>query len=136
MNGTYLFVMILLNDISLNVGKRGTIHFKKGAYAYVGSALNGLDQRIHRHLRLDKKIHWHIDFLFPYVEIINVFYKENNRREECTIARLLESNFTNIPGFGCSDCTCKSHLFSSVSEELCKIIATLGMKPYLLHPNP
>ncbi|HWR26982.1 MAG TPA: GIY-YIG nuclease family protein, partial [Candidatus Thermoplasmatota archaeon] len=72
--------------------------------------MNGLDQRIQRHLRTNKKTHWHIDYLLPSTEIVDIFYKENTRKEECRIAREFERNFTNISGFGCSDCTCKSHL--------------------------
>jgi Uri superfamily endonuclease len=136
MKGTYLLVMELHNDTSILVGNRGMIHFQKGYYIYVGSALNGLDQRIQRHLRNDKKIHWHIDYLLPPAEILTIFYKENTRREECRIARLFARNFRIIPSFGCSDCACISHLFSGEYEELHKIIVTLGMKPYLVYPNP
>ena len=135
MNGTYLLVMTLPNDASVMVGKRGVINFKKGSYAYVGSALNGLDQRINRHLRNDKKIHWHIDYLLPYTEIVDIFYKENNKREECKIARLLERNFTNIPSFGCSDCCCKSHLFYGFSEEITQVAIRLKMKLFQLDAN-
>ena len=46
MNGSYLIVMALPNDTSVMVGKRRAINFKKGSYAYVGSVLNGLDQRM------------------------------------------------------------------------------------------
>ena len=135
MNGTYLLVITLPNDTSVIVGKRGMINFKKGFYGYVGSALNRLEQRISRHLRNDKKTHWHIDFFLPYTEIINVFYKENNRREECTIARFLEKNFTNIPGFGCSDCSCKSHLFYGFFEEITLVTIRLKMKLFQLDAN-
>jgi Uri superfamily endonuclease len=46
MKGTYLLVMELHEDTSIMVGKHRIIHFKKGYYVYVGSALNGLEQRI------------------------------------------------------------------------------------------
>jgi Uri superfamily endonuclease len=132
MKGTYLLIMILPKDVSLVVGKHGLLHFKKGCYAYVGSALNGLDQRIQRHLRADKKTHWHIDYLLPFTEIVEIFYKENNRREECSIAQDLERNFTSIPGFGCSDCSCKSHLFYGSFDKIIQIVPSLHMKMYPL----
>ncbi|MCJ7698305.1 MAG: GIY-YIG nuclease family protein [Thermoplasmata archaeon] len=97
MKGTYLLLMTLPKDTSVMVGKQGLLHFKKGCYAYVGSALSGLDQRIQRHLRTDKKIHWNIDYLLPFTEIVEIFFKENNRREECRLAQLLERNFGSIP---------------------------------------
>jgi Uri superfamily endonuclease len=136
MKGVYLLLLELPKPLILTIGKLGTIHFEKGWYAYIGSALNGLDQRIQRHLRTNKKTHWHIDYLLPYTEIVNVFYKENNQREECKIAQSLESNFGNIPGFGCSDCTCTSHLLKVSSEDINRIIDSLGMKPYPLYTNP
>jgi Uri superfamily endonuclease len=135
MNGTYLLIMALPKDTSVMVGKHGTLHFKKGCYAYVGSALNGLDQRIQRYLRTDKKAHWHIDYLLPFTEIVEILYKENNRREECSIAQFLERNFGSIPGFGCSDCSCKSHLFYGSSEEITQVAINLQMKSYLLDAN-
>jgi len=130
--GTYLLVMKLYKDASITVGKLGVIYFKKGYYVYIGSASNGLQQRIQRHLRTYKKIHWHIDYFLPYTEIVNIFYKENTRKEECKIARLFKKNFINIPGFGCSDCSCKSHLFHGHLKELSQIANDLQMRTYLL----
>jgi Uri superfamily endonuclease len=135
MKGTYLLLMILPKDTPIRVGKHGLLHFKKGCYAYVGSALNGLDQRIQRHLRRDKKTHWHIDYLLPFTEIVEILYKENNRREECRIAQDLERNFASIPGFGCGDCSCKSHLFFGLSEDIIQVATTLHMKLYPIHTN-
>ena len=135
MNGTYLLIITLPKDTTVMVGKQGLLHFKKGYYAYVGSALNGLDQRIQRHLKADKKIHWHIDYLLAFTEIVEIFYKENNRREECSIAQVLERNFTSIPGFGCSDCSCKSHLFFGSSEEITQVVTHLEMKLYQFDAN-
>jgi Uri superfamily endonuclease len=135
MKGTYLLVMTLPEDTSITVGKHGVIYFQKGCYAYVGSALNGLDQRIQRHLRRQKKIHWHIDYLLPFVKIVEIFYKENLRREECKVAQLLERNFVSIPGFGSSDCSCHSHLFYGNSEEITQVVINLQMKSYLLDAN-
>jgi Uri superfamily endonuclease len=132
MKGTYLLVMKLYKDASITVGKLGVIYFKKGYYVYIGSASNGLQQRIQRHLRTYKKIHWHIDYFLPYTEIVNIFYKENTRKEECKIARLFKKNFINIPGFGCSDCSCKSHLFHGHLKELSQIANDLQMRTYLL----
>jgi len=132
MKGTYPLVIKLYKDASITVGKLGVIYFKKGYYVYIGSASNGLQQRIQRHLRTYKKIHWHIDYFLPYTEIVNIFYKENTRKEECKIARLFKKNFINIPGFGCSDCSCKSHLFHGHLKELSQIANDLQMRTYLL----
>jgi Uri superfamily endonuclease len=136
MNGTYLLMMELQHQTTIHVGKLGRISFNKGWYVYVGSALNGLDQRIKRHLRAEKKLHWHIDYLLPFTAIVGVYYKENNKKEECTIADLFKQNLTNIPGFGCSDCYCASHLFYGSCEEIINVVKTLPLKSYMVHPNP
>ena len=111
MKGSYILIIELKKAKTIQIGKFDKIHFKKGIYAYVGSALNGLEARINRHLRKTKKKHWHIDYLLDFAEIVDVYYKENDAKEECKIAEKFEGEFVPIPGFGCSDCRCKSHLF-------------------------
>lgn len=115
MKGSYILVIELKKDKTIQIGTLGKIHFKKGFYAYVGSALNGLEQRINRHLRKIKKKHWHIDYFLDFAEVVDVFYKENETREECKIAKMLGNQLVSIPGFGSSDCRCKSHLFYGFS---------------------
>ena len=135
MKGSYLLVIKKENDSIIRIGKLGEIPLKKGFYVYVGSALNGLEQRIQRHLRENKKIHWHIDYLLKHAKIINAFYKENNTREECFIAKIFEETLHSISGFGCSDCKCKSHLFYGTYNEIKHIIDGLNMKPYSSNAN-
>lgn len=130
MKGTYLLVMKLPKDAKVRIGKRGRRGFKNGYYVYIGSALNGLEKRIQRHLRSEKKTHWHIDYLRPYTEVSDIFYKENTIKEECRIAQVFEEQFDSIPGFGCSDCSCKSHLFYGVSQEIGRLAGALEMKPF------
>jgi len=130
MKGSYILLIELKKDILAPIGKLGIKHFSKGYYVYVGSALNGLEQRIQRHLRRQKKMHWHIDYFLKHAEIKNVFYKESNIREECKIAKTLESALSPIPGFGCSDCKCKSHFFYTSLNDVTNIVDKLGMIPY------
>jgi Uri superfamily endonuclease len=132
MKGAYLLVMILPQDTSVLVGKQGVIHFQKGCYVYVGSALNGLEQRIARHLRSNKKIHWHVDYLLSHMELVEIFYKENTRREECTLAQALNATFKNVPGVGSSDCSCPSHLFVGSPDAFRQAAASLHMDEYPL----
>ena len=63
MKGSYLLLIELKDKETIQIGKLGKIDFMKGFYVYIGSAINGLEQRINRHLRKEKKLHWHIDFL-------------------------------------------------------------------------
>jgi len=130
MKGSYILLVELKNDTTINIGKLGKKQFNKGYYAYVGSALNGLEQRIERHLQSQKKMHWHIDSLLRHAKIINIFYKENKIREECNIAKTLDKKLLSVPDFGCSDCTCKSHLFYGYQKNVMKAINELEMTPY------
>jgi len=135
MKGTYLLVIELNKDLSIDIGKLGSIEFKSGFYLYVGSALNGLDQRIQRHLKSEKKLHWHIDYLLKHAKIISVFYRESDNREECVIAKALNENLSPVIGFGCSDCKCKTHLFYGFKKEILSSIEKLQMCRYPINAN-
>jgi Uri superfamily endonuclease len=130
MKGSYILVIELKENKTLQIGKLGKIFFKKGFYLYVGSALNGLEKRVQRHLKKDKKIHWHIDYLLRYAKIISVYYQESNKKEECIIAKKLANKLSSIPGFGCSDCKCDSHLFYN-SNIMISIVSKMNLEKYL-----
>ncbi|MGB9674828.1 MAG: GIY-YIG nuclease family protein, partial [Nanopusillaceae archaeon] len=129
MKGIYIIILECLNDIKIKVGSLGEIEFKKGYYFYIGSALNNLEKRIERHLRKNKKIYWHIDYLTTNnnFRIIEIYYKETNRKEECKIAKYFEKYFDYIKNFGNSDCNDNSHLFYSRDlDKIRKIINKLN----------
>lgn len=128
--GSYVLIIELKNDEEIEVGKLGTFHFGKGYYAYVGSAMNGIDARIGRHMRHDKKKHWHIDYLLEKGIIRQAWYVEG-KRDECKIARSMEGKFNSIAGFGSSDCRCRSHLFYSKSiAGLVEAVEAMGLRRY------
>jgi len=135
MKGSYILLIEAKKDMNIIIGKLGKIFFKKGFYVYIGSALNSLESRINRHLRSNKKIHWHIDYLLKYGDIIDVFYKENLKREECKISGEFEKKLHFLKGFGCSDCKCNSHLFYGTYDEIINIIKKLKMKKYTFNEN-
>lgn len=130
MKGCYVLVIKLKKDMFIKTGRLGKIFFRKGFYVYVGSAMNNLEQRINRHLRRNKKTHWHIDYLLRHGEIKHVFYRESSKKEECNIANKLMKVLSMIPGFGCSDCSCKSHLFFGDERVIISSIRILDMKNY------
>jgi Uri superfamily endonuclease len=120
MKGTYILVIYMKKKTKINVGALGSIHFKKGFYFYVGSAMGSsgsasLVNRVKRHISLDKnkKIHWHIDYLLENENsnIIKIILIPSAFRLECMIAQeLLDTSDSFIEDFGSSDCFCKSHL--------------------------
>ena len=89
------------------------IDFPRGHYVYFGSALGGLEARVARHFRPEKKLHWHADYLSAEVPWSQVWLMPDGRRWECIWANSAADSVgtTNfVPSFGSSDCRCKSHL--------------------------
>jgi Uri superfamily endonuclease len=113
MNGIYLLMIKSEKDIEQKIGKLGEIKFDKGEYIYVGSAQNGIEKRIERHLKKRKKKFWHIDYFLANkdVSISKVYCKEGKKEEECNTADKISKYGKPVAKFGCSDCDCKSHLF-------------------------
>ena len=107
MGYTYCLITFFSGDKNIKIGKLGKINFKKGYYIYVGS---GNLARIERHYKTKKKIKWHIDYLLKKSRIIGFAL---SKKKECDVASKLSKKFIPIEKFGCSDCTCKSHLFYS-----------------------
>ena len=105
------------------MGSLGNIEFKSGYYAYVGSALGGLKQRLKRHLKKDKKKRWHIDYLLELANIEGVFVWQSKKAIEDKIACKLKKKFDYIDGFGSSDSRCESHLFYSKDKN--KLLSAL-----------
>ena len=135
MKGTYTLLIELSQPRNIPFGKLRNYSFKAGYYAYVGSALNGLEQRIGRHLRKEKKLHWHIDYLLQYTEVCGAIYAETGSRQECRIAEGLQKILEPVPGFGCSDCRCFSHLFFSNDPGALKQAVLAGFKVAGLAPD-
>ena len=78
-----------------------------------GSAKRGLNARIDRHKRNDKKLHWHIDFLLAAksAKVTSVDTFEFREGGECALNQSIIGEHI-VRGFGASDCRngCKSHL--------------------------
>lgn len=115
MKGIYVLIIRTNKTVQATIGALGELTFPAGLYAYVGSAQNNLELRVKRHMSKEKRLFWHIDYLLnnEAAEVIGVYYAEEGKAEECRFARLLEKNAEPIAGFGCSDCRCRSHLFSA-----------------------
>jgi Uri superfamily endonuclease len=115
--GSYCLCIRVDRDSEIRVGSLGLIQFPKGRYVYIGSALNSLIPRLGRHLRTSRGegrvAHWHIDYLLrePGVDIKAIYATDWTVRMECEIAAHIAENGEPVPKFGCSDCTCVSHLF-------------------------
>jgi Uri superfamily endonuclease len=104
----------------------------------VGSALgSGGLKRLERHIALsqnrNKRQTWHIDWLLksPYFSLYSAVFAMTKERLECRLAQALGGE--SIPGFGCSDCTCTSHLFyrrRNPVRETTEAFRSLGLAAY------
>ena len=112
--GIYCLTIKLVKKHNIRVGCLGNFGFPRGFYVYVGSAQNNLEDRINRHLRRDKKMHWHIDYLLHYGQVICVHTYAAEKNAECILSQKI-GNIKNaeilVSGFGSSDCSCASHLY-------------------------
>lgn len=110
--GIYILIIWLDKERRISIGRLGLINFNRGLYFYVGSAFNGMENRIKRHFRKRKKLFWHIDYFLKFAKILDVITVRTNQREaECMVAGNLLDRYDSIKGFGSSDCRCESHLF-------------------------
>lgn len=136
--GTYCLIIKLSNDSAIKIGSLGIINFKKGYYVYVGSALNSLESRLRRHLRDDKKIHWHVDYLLNHynTSLVDIVYAVDDGKWECSLANQISNTGIETSKFGCSDCKCGSHLlkFEDLKEAVltCKdSFENLSLQPII-----
>jgi len=132
LRGAYCLCIVVERMIAVEVGALGRHMFAPGRYIYVGSAMNGLEARVRRHLKTSRgalrTTHWHIDYLLkePEVRVEAVFTLDSDEPMECAIAAAISRKGQPVKGFGCSDCRCESHLFK---VEGCAFLSELGLKP-------
>jgi len=106
-------LVYLPESVSIQIGKRGRFRFPKGYYLYTGSAKNGLEGRVKRHLRNEKKRFWHIDYLLDHASVKAVLAFVGRRKDECSLSMetlAMPGAQVIVPKFGASDCKCPSHL--------------------------
>jgi Uri superfamily endonuclease len=113
--GTYVLWLRLPSARRIVVGGLGAVDFVRGWYAYTGSAQGpgGLAARVGRHIRGNGTLRWHIDFLrrvaAPMAVWCNVSHRRLEHRWAAALAAMPGASLP-VPGFGASDCRCRSHL--------------------------
>jgi len=112
--GAYVLVVHLPKPTTICVGSLGKMSLAEGNYLYCGSAQAGLLPRLARHMRADKKKHWHIDYLTCEGLVVGALTFLGSKETECRLAATVASVPGTEPignGFGSSDCGCPTHLF-------------------------
>ncbi|MDN7024813.1 GIY-YIG nuclease family protein [Methanoculleus sp. FWC-SCC1] len=131
-----IYCLVFTNSLrEIRVGSLGARAFAGGWHVYVGSALgSGGLARAERHIRLacrrDRPPRWHVDYLLldPGFSLTAVVSAPTGMPLECGLARAVGGEA--VPGFGCSDCACTSHLFyrpECPTEELVAAFCSLGL---------
>jgi len=127
--GVYLLTIRLPRTVTLSLA--GTdLRLKSGWYVYAGSAMNGLEGRLRRHLRTSQPRHWHVDGLLANGAVADIQLRPAAQRsEECTLAALVRdwAGACPIPGFGASDCRCGSHLAGFAQRPIGAATAPLAL---------
>lgn len=118
--GTYALILHSQSNAHVEVGRWGRLGVEPGYYIYVGSALGpgGVRARVSRHFRKTRAKHWHIDYLREFVDPVCAWYSYGRKSREhqwaCAIRELKQT--LAVKGFGCSDCGCYSHLFTTTKK--------------------
>jgi Uri superfamily endonuclease len=115
--GTYALILSCASNACIRIGGLGAMQLQPGYYVYVGSALGagGLRARIAHHQKLASRPHWHIDYLRARTRFHSVWLNYDGRRHEHEWARAIHNMkdaLVPLPGFGASDCSCPTHLYS------------------------
>lgn len=131
--GTYVLAIILRKPFEGRVGALGQLRLEEGEYCYVGSAMNGLDQRIERHFSRNKIVRWHIDILTLFGDVVMAYESYPDSIPECDLAAMAQSCGMEpaVKGFGCSDCKCQTHLFRAVGDTLQRLVSEAGLRAYV-----
>ncbi|MBF0194710.1 MAG: GIY-YIG nuclease family protein [Magnetococcales bacterium] len=128
---TYALLIKYTKSQHVKVGAKGYIDIKAGSYLYIGSAKKSWEKRVGRHLKKEKKLRWHIDYLLSTksTSIEEVWINQNSC--ECETAKAiadLKNSAVVAKKIGSSDCRCPTHFFyikngfTNVKELLNKLI--------------
>ncbi len=122
--GTYALFIHVEEEVRTRVGALGPCSFPTGVHVYAGSAMRGLRARLARHVRREKRVHWHVDRLTTAggCRVLGAVVFTSPVLRECDIIGSLESIESieavdgidgaevRPPRFGASDHGCRGHL--------------------------
>jgi len=111
--GSYMLILHIPHTMEIPIGRLGQISFSEGYYIYVGSAKENLTKRMERHMRKRKSFFWHIDYLRDGADTcVALPIRSSDPLEHEMAGAVGKIAGWSIPGFGSSDCSCATHLFS------------------------
>ena len=113
--GTYVMLFYLSQPLQCRVGRLGQVKLAAGYYLYVGSAFGpgGVRARTDHHKQISRRPHWHLDYLRPQMQLLEIWASYDTQPREHLWAETLAAMRgarTPVTGFGSTDCSCSSHL--------------------------
>ena len=114
--GAYGLLIRLPCSVETAIGALGRVRLAGGNYLYLGSAYGpgGLPARLRRHVRSEKRHHWHVDRVTSQGTVERIFVLPDGR--ECDLVRsalAVPKIRAPIIGFGSTDCRlCPAHLLA------------------------
>jgi Uri superfamily endonuclease len=109
-SGAYALLIELETPLRVNAGAKRA-RLAPGLYVYCGSARGpgGVAARLARHMRRDKRAHWHVDQLTSVGKVLGAWVFPGWC--ECEVNEDLATWPMPLDGFGSSDCRrCRAHL--------------------------
>lgn len=113
--GSYALIFFCPRHATVKAGRLGELRLEPGFYIYCGSAFGpgGVKARTDHHRQVSQRPHWHLDYLRPQLQLLEIWYTfDKSAREHQWAAQLatMRGATQPFPGFGSSDCRCRSHL--------------------------
>jgi len=135
LKGAYILQIRVLQDFRLPLRRLDEPVVEAGLYLYCGSANGpgGIAARVKRHLKRDKKPHWHVDHL-SIAFGVEAFCTFEGGCECDLVSELLQNKYIKAPyaGVGSSDCRrCFSHLLRLPDGQT---LENCGVTPSVFRP--
>lgn len=113
--GSYAMLFRCAEAGLVEAGRLGALRLEPGYYIYCGSAFGpgGVRARTAHHRAISRRPHWHLDYLRPRLQLLEIWYTfDKAPREHQWSRQLVQLRGASMPyrGFGASDCHCYSHL--------------------------
>ncbi|MEE2995786.1 MAG: GIY-YIG nuclease family protein [Pseudomonadota bacterium] len=111
--GAYLLYFSVREPVVLPILRLNNPSLDCGTYVYAGSAYGpgGIRARVSRHLRIEKKPHWHVDYLSTCVACARVEVFPGGNECDLVLDLLRLGGDTPISAYGSTDCKfCEAHL--------------------------
>jgi len=126
------YILVLEKRTSSPVPLRTqSVFMKRGVYLYVGSAKRGMQARLARHVRKEKRLFWHIDYVTSRADVTVKAIFLSSRKECATLREISDLGILFGRRLGASDCTCPSHFIHMPDKRLKQVMGALSQRCFI-----